>query len=47
MLHVVVNLYTVANVLPATGIPLPFVGRALQNSVVLSALTGAALGEAV
>ncbi|HHY43471.1 MAG TPA: FtsW/RodA/SpoVE family cell cycle protein [Coprothermobacter sp.] len=46
MLHVVVNLYTVANVLPATGIPLPFVGRALQNSVVLSALTGAALGEA-
>jgi len=25
---------------------LPFVGRALQNSVVLSALTGAALGEA-
>lgn len=46
MLHVIVNLYTVANVLPATGIPLPFVGRALQNSVVLSALTGAALGEA-
>jgi len=39
MLHVIVNLYTVANVLPATGIPLPFVGRALQNSVVLSALT--------
>ncbi|WP_018963003.1 FtsW/RodA/SpoVE family cell cycle protein [Coprothermobacter platensis] len=45
-LHIIINLYTVANVLPATGIPLPFVGRALQNSIVLSAMIGATLGEA-
>jgi cell division protein FtsW (lipid II flippase) len=45
ILHVIINLYTVANVLRATGIPLPFVGRALQNSVVLSAMIGAVLGE--
>ncbi|NPV88591.1 FtsW/RodA/SpoVE family cell cycle protein [Coprothermobacteraceae bacterium] len=45
VMHLLINMYSIGNVLPATGVPFPFIGRALQNSCVLAALLGGALGE--